>query len=79
MIDIKKIADEADMIINGYAFTKSEDLVRVLNLNDVSKAAVIKNDELIETTMDDIEAEIVMDYYENNKKFMEDVEYAEIL
>lgn len=33
MIDFKTIADNADLIINGYAFTKSGDYIRVLNLN----------------------------------------------
>ena len=33
MIDIKKVADESDMIINGYAFTKCEEGVKVLNLD----------------------------------------------
>lgn len=29
MIDFKTIADNADLIINGYAFTKSGDYIRV--------------------------------------------------
>ena len=68
MIDIIKIADEADMIINGYAFTKCESSIRVLNLNRPNKALVIT----LETTMDDIEIQIAKDYYNNNKKFLED-------
>ncbi len=72
MINIKEAADAADMIINGYAFTKTDDVIRVLNLNDTSKAAVILCDEIVETTMDDIEMEIVMDYYANNKEFLEE-------
>lgn len=72
MISIKQIADTADMIINGYAFTRQDDYVRVLNLNHNTKAAVIKNDEIIETSMDDIEMSIVLDYYMKNKKFMEE-------
>ena len=34
MTDILKIADNADMIINGYAFTKDNENIRVLNLNN---------------------------------------------
>lgn len=71
-LDVKKIADKADLIINGYAFTKDEDYVRVLNLNCINHAAVIYNDKIVETNMDDIENQIVLDYYENNKQFMED-------
>ena len=73
MTDPKIIAESADMIVNGYAFTKSDDNVRVLNLNAVGSAAVIgKNNEIIETSMDDIELDIVMNYYKRNKAFLED-------
>lgn len=72
MINIKEVADAADMVINGYAFTQKEDYIRVLNLNCTSKAAVIKDDEIIETNMDDIEMTIVLDYYIKNKQFMGD-------
>ena len=41
MIDIHEIADNADMIVNGYAFTKCDGNIRVLNLNNVESAAVI--------------------------------------
>lgn len=71
-LNVENIADKADMIINGYAFTKDEGYVRVLNLNCINHAAVIYNDKIIETNMDDIENQIVLDYYENNKQFMED-------
>lgn len=71
-LDIKYIADKADMIINGYAFTKDNGLVRVLNLNCINHAAVILNDRIVETNMDDIENEIVLEYYMRNKQFMEE-------
>lgn len=71
-LDIKEIADKADMIINGYAFTNEEDRIRVLNLNCPNHATVIYKDRIVETNMDDIENEIVLDYYRNNKQLMED-------
>ena len=72
MTDVKKVADEADMIINGYAFTQNEEGWRVLNLNRPDKAAVFsKNDEVLETSMDDIEIQIVKSYLEKNGEFME--------
>ena len=71
-LDIKDIADKADMIINGYAFTRDGEYIRILNLEHVNNAAVIFNNRIIETNMDDIEARIVLDYYNNNKQFMED-------
>lgn len=71
-LDIKDIADKADMIINGYAFTRDGEYIRILNLKHVNHAAVVFNNKIIETNMDDIEARIVLDYYNNNKQFMED-------
>ena len=70
-LDIKDVADKADMIINGYAFTKDNDYIRVLNLNHTNRAAVIYKDEIVETSMDDIEEQIVSDYYKKNRKYME--------
>lgn len=73
MPDIKEIADKADVIVNGYAFTKYELGYRVLNLNRPEKAAVFSfNNEVLETTMDDIEISIAKKYLINNKKYMED-------
>lgn len=72
MPDVKAIADAADMIIAGYAFTKDEDnYIHVLNLNKPQSAAVIFNDEIVSTNMDDIEMVIVKDYYKRNKQYME--------
>ena len=75
---VKDIADNANMIINGYAYTKDGDYVRVLNLNCMNNASVIYNDQIVETNMDDIEMQIVLDYYIENKEFMEEVD-AEVL
>lgn len=36
-LNVKEIADKADMIINGYAFTREGEYVRVLNLNSVKQ------------------------------------------
>ena len=71
-LDVKEIADKADMIINGYAFTKEGEYVRVLNLNCINHAAAIYGGKIVDTNMDDIEKEIVMDYYIRNKQFMEE-------
>lgn len=73
MIDIKNIADAADMIINGYAFTKCDEGYQVLNLNKPSNAIVLSiTGEVLETSMDDIEIEIVKDYYRKNRELMEE-------
>ena len=73
MPDIKNVADKADVIINGYAFTRNEDRIQVLNLNCPNKAAVFSSDgQMLETTMDDIELSIASRYLQQNLKYMED-------
>ena len=72
MPDIKSVADKADVIINGYAFTRENDQIRVLNLNNPSKAVVFGSEgEVLETTMDDIELSIADRYLKQNMKYME--------
>ncbi len=73
MCNLMEIADRAELIINGYAFTKVNDNVKVLNLNNPSKATLLhKKGEVLETSMDDIELDIVIDYYNRNRKYMEE-------
>ena len=56
MPDLYKIAHEADVIDNGFAFKKIPEGISVFNLNNGYSAAVFKPDgTLIETNMDDIE------------------------
>lgn len=53
--------------------TREGEKVRVLNLNDTTKAAVLnKNGDVWETSMDDIEISIVRAYWDKNKQFAED-------
>ena len=68
--ELKRIADNADLIVNGYAFTICDDKIRVLNIENPIKACVIFDGKIIETTMDDIELEIVMDYYYKDREFL---------
>lgn len=73
MPDIKSIADGADIIVNGYAFTRKDDGIHVLNLNSPDKAVVFSVDgSVLETTMDDIELSIANRYLLQNLKYMED-------
>ena len=73
MLDIKNIADKADIIVNGYAFTRADDGIHVLNLNSPDKAVVFSADgEVLETTMDDIELSIASRYLQQNMKYMEE-------
>mgnify|MGYP000655207623 FL=1 len=69
---LQAIADNADVIVNGYAFTKSDDRIFVLNLNKPDRAAVLRSSgEVLETSMDDIELSIVTEYLQRNLKYME--------
>ena len=31
--NIKETADKADLIVNGYAYTRDKDYIRIINLN----------------------------------------------
>ena len=73
MSEIEKIAQGADFIVNGYSFFCQDSMVRVLNLNNPSCAAVLnKSGDVLETSMNDIELSIVQAYWEKNKEFVED-------
>ena len=69
---LKEIADKADMIIKGYAFTRDGDFVRVLNLNGGQTSMVISPDgTMIETNMDEIEQALVQSIWSKDSKYME--------
>ena len=73
MCNILDIADAAQVIVNGYAFTNAGANVKVLNLNRPEKAAYLSRDgEVLETSMDDVELDIILDYYKRNQKYMEE-------
>jgi hypothetical protein len=72
MIDLKKISDEADMIVCGFAYKKTDNGIKIFDLNNGEGAAVVSNDgTLIETNMDDIEFSIAQKHLAQNAKFME--------
>lgn len=72
MTDVMKVADNADMIVNGYAYTKENDYIKVLNLNNMEKAVVINSlGDVLETSMDDIEIQIVKTYWNKNRELLE--------
>ena len=73
MSEFEKVAQRGASIVNGYSFICENTQIRVLNLNDTSRAAVLDlNGEVLETSMDDIEISIVQAYWEKNKQFAED-------
>ena len=72
--ELQKIADNAKIIVNGYAFSKREDgFISILNLDHPDCAMVISKDlEIIETNMDEIEQGIVVSLAKRNLPFLED-------
>ena len=71
--DLYKIAHEADVIDNGFAFKKIPEGISVFNLNNGYGAAVFKPDgTLIETNMDDIEIAASKKHLQSCLKYMED-------
>ena len=53
-----------------------ENNIKVVNLNSPDKALLMDyTGDVLETSMNDIEIDIVLDYYHRNKKYME-VQYA---
>lgn len=72
----REIADHADMIVAGYAFTVKEDYIEVTDLNDLNKRAVIQNGDLVESVMEDMDDELVMLYYNRNREILEETVYA---
>ena len=73
MVNVQQVADAADMIVNGYAFSRCPVGFRVLNLNRPDRAVVFSPAaEVLETSMDDIEIQIVRGYLEKNRALLED-------
>ena len=73
MRNIQDIANQADLIVNGYSFTCCDQGIRVLNLNKPDRAVLLSNQgEVLETSMDDIELAIVQDYWKRNARFLEE-------
>lgn len=80
MCNKREIADKADLIVNGYAFTLWGNTIRVFNLNRDGSACVLSlTGEVLETSMDDIELSIVQDYFQRNQKYLVEDENAEVL
>ena len=61
------------MIVAGYAYTVQDGYIEVVDLNDISKRAVIQNGDVVESLMSDEEDDMVLRYYNRNKEFLEDM------
>ena len=67
---LKEIADNADMIIRNYAFTRKDNVISILNLKNPEHAMVISPDgTMLETNMDEIEQVIVLNIWKNDAEY----------
>ena len=65
-----EIAENADLVLNGYAVTRDGDNFRVVNLR-TGKAAYIMNDgTLNETNMDNVESDIAIRIVLDNRRYI---------
>ena len=71
-MNVQEIADQADMIVAGQAYKGQDNYIEITDLNNITKTAVIQNDELVESVMSDEEDNIVMKYYNRNKDLLKE-------
>ena len=72
--EVKKILDDAIIVVGGYAFDKVELGYRIFSSWTKHTLVLSKEGVVLETSMDEIEEEIAKDYFERNKEFLEDEE-----
>ena len=70
-MSVQEIAQSADMIVAGYAYTVQKDYIEVVDLNDMAKRSVIQSGDVVESLMSDEEDDIVLKYYLRNKEVLE--------
>ena len=68
------IADEAEMIVGGYAFLRKGENILIVNLNRETVHAMLisKEGKMLESSMDPIEQEIALKKWKVNAEFMEE-------
>ena len=67
---VRNLISTSDMIVNGYAFNRLGENVRIVNLNTGGAVVLLPDGTVSEASMDDVELSIVRDYYRRNAKFM---------
>ena len=64
------IAENADIVLNGYAVTRDFENFRVVNLRTGKAAYIMASGELSETNMDDVESAIAVRIISENRKYI---------
>ena len=79
--ELSAIIDSASMIVDGYAFSQiGEDNIRCVGINKPHHASFMRHvGEVMENKMYVVVLDIVGEYWQRNKKYMEEEQYAEIL
>ena len=72
--DVKKIFDDAIIVVAGYAFDKVELGYRIFSGWTKHTLVLSKEGVVLETSMDGIEEEIAKEHFKRNKEFLEDEE-----
>lgn len=69
-----EIAQEAKIIVSGYAFVTQKDTITIVNLNKSDAHACVINGQgkVLETCMDPIEQVIALKIWKENKEFLEE-------
>ena len=66
----KAIAENSDLVLNGYAVTLDAGNFRVVNLKTGKAAYIMASGELSETNMDEVESAIAMRIVSENRKYI---------
>ncbi len=71
----KEIADAADFIVGGFAFTKKGENIQIVNLNKKEPHVLVINPagKMLESSMDPIEQAIAFDIWEKDSEFLEEM------
>lgn len=72
--DIKKILDNAIIVVNGYAFNKCDKGYRIFSSLTRHVLVLSEKGDVIASSMDGIEENIAKKYFEKDKEFLEDEE-----
>lgn len=64
------IAENADLVLNGYAVTLDNGNYRVINLKTGKAAYIMASGELSETNMDEVESAIAMRIVSENRRYI---------
>ena len=66
----RAIAENSDLVLNGYAVTLDAGNLRVVNLKTGKAAYIMASGELSETNMDEVESAIAMRIVSENRKYI---------